>query len=208
MQISKTSLIMNDLMQNRSENKNNKQPEVENGKGAYTLDLSEAAQKYLQLSSSDGLRTSLKQTDTAKTGVDLQKEIEDTQNMLRRFMLAHNIDPTADYEFEIDDNGRIAITNDIADKNEIEEKLNADNSLANALKKTLADSEAEAHLKVQQQYTQLLEDDDNKDDEEKKQLLYEKAVAAQKQIEAAAGKFSMSGGTMNIASLSMAGNIM
>ncbi len=181
---------------------------------AYTLDLSEAAQKYLNSSQNLLNRAQGKALSQAALPDDLQQSINNLQDRLNRILLSHNIDTAQDISFEFDENGLLKVTSEHPDKEKIERILNEDNGFINEARQSLQDGFEYAAGEVQQKYVEILEDDDDEDKKEKIKNDYERqldlqmrAAKAQEQVAAAAGSFSLNGGALTMSSVATAQSI-
>lgn len=175
---------------------------------AFTLDLSDAAKMIMAagktVSQTPGMDTAQKTKTMTDLANDVKKSTQEVEKMLNRLLLSRNIDTSSKIEFGTDENGRIIVTSDHPDKALIEEAVNGNNEVSQGIKDMLDKSSTLALATVKQNYTIALEDEENKDDEEKKLMLDEKYVSFAKQVNDVSGNFSLEGGQISAASLSMA----
>lgn len=174
---------------------------------AFILDLSSQAQQILAASNSN----EISQVNTSKSLSDRVKEqSESVQDKITRLLLSRNLDINADMDFEVDAGGNIKVKSDIANKEAIEEALNSDTSLGRELKQLLSDSSQLATEKIKEKYKvalKALEEDDDKDKEKKKLELQNKYIKMVEQVSQISNDFSFSGGSLNIASMDFANNL-
>ncbi|MBQ8630178.1 MAG: hypothetical protein IJ479_00480 [Alphaproteobacteria bacterium] len=182
---------------------------------AYTLDLSEAAQKYMSSSQALLARAQGKELTKAALPDGLQQSIDHMQDRLNRTLLSHNINTAQDISFEFDKSGLLKVTSEHPDKEKIERILNEDKEFINEARRTLQDSSEYASGEVQKKYVELLEDDD-KDDEDKEKIKNEyerqsdlqmRAAKAQEQVAAASNSFMLGGGALTMSSIATAHSI-
>lgn len=174
---------------------------------AFILDLSSQAQQMLAAGNSNEAA----QVDTSKSLSDRVKEqSESVQDKITRLLLSRNLDINTDMDFEVDAGGNIKVKGDIANKEAIEQALNSDSTLGSELKQLLSDSSDLATQKIKEKYKialKTLEEDDDKDKEKKKLELQNKYIKMVEQVGQISNDFGFSGGSLNIASMDFANNL-
>lgn len=181
---------------------------------AYELSISEEAQQaYLAAKQSQMNRlTNPNVTVGNKVSDKLQASIDSMTEKLNRILLSNGIDTSSEINLSIDETGKIVVKSDHPEKEKIERILNDNEQFANEVKKTLSDASLEAVGQVEEKKQISLKEHEEDDEDKKKQeneferqlRITEKAIEISKQVMAVSNDFSLSGGTVSFASLTMA----
>lgn len=181
---------------------------------AYELSISEEAQQaYLAAKQSQMNRlTNPNVTGGNKVSDKLQASIDSMTEKLNRILLSNGIDTSSEINLSIDETGKIVVKSDHPEKEKIERILNDNEQFANEVKKTLSDASLEAVGQVEEKKQISLKEHEEDDEDKKKQeneferqlRITEKAIEISKQVMAVSNDFSLSGGTVSFASLTMA----
>ena len=173
---------------------------------AFVLDLSTKAQEII--AANNGGVSDMDRTMPLEMRVKEQSEA--VQNKMTRLLLSRNIDFSKDLDFEIDSSGKVRVKGEVANKEAIEKVLNEDASFSGELKKLLSDASDLATQKIKEKYKialKALEEDDDKDKEKKKLELQNKYIQMVQNVGKISENFSLSNGTLSIASLDFAASV-
>lgn len=181
---------------------------------AYELSISEEAQQaYLAAKQSQMNRlTNPDVTGGSKVSDKLQEQIDSMTEKLNRILLSNGIDTSKEISLGVDESGKIIVKSDHPEKDKIERILNDNEQFAHETRKTLSEASLEALGQVEEKKQIRLKEPEEDDEDKKKheneferQLrITEKAMEISKQVIAASSDFSLSGGTVSFASLTMA----
>ena len=181
---------------------------------AYELSISEEAQQaYIAAKQSQMNRlTNPDITGGNKVSDKLQASIDSMTEKLNRILLSNGIDTSSEISLSVDETGKIVVKSDHPEKEKIERILNDDEQFANEVRKTLSDASLEAIGQVEEKKQISLKEHEEDDEDKKKKeneferqlRITEKAMEISKQVMAVSNDFSLSGGTVSFASLTMA----
>ena len=121
--------------------------------------------------------------------------------------MSHNIDNLDNYQFEYHENNTVSLRNSPYNKKEIETAINSNRDLVTEIRNVLAESQIAAANHIQQQYREVRQQPEVKADVEKLDTIMQRSISSQRILSTVGGYFSLTGGKLNINSISTAQNI-
>ena len=210
MQISALQSLYTSYIKSSHAQEANTSANTESSNPAYQLDLSPQAKKVMAEQASKP--ASIPETFRSKIleqpeNQNLANNVHTLEKNLNSFLMSHNIDNLDNYQFEYHENNTVSLRNSPYNKKEIETAINSNRDLVTEIRNVLAESQIAAANHIQQQYREVRQQPEVKADVEKLDTIMQRSISSQRILSTVGGYFSLTGGKLNINSISTAQNI-